>query len=291
MTTGPLTPPASSPTALIAEDEPLLAQALAAELATAWPELRIVATVGDGLSAVQRALELRPQVLFFDIRMPGQDGLDAAAQLADEWPPELALPALVFVTAYDQYAIQAFERAAVDYLLKPVQTQRLVQTVQRVRQRLDAHPQAQSAVEPELMARLRALLASGHAATMSPGASGGAVAPLRSIQVSAQVNAQGSAGNTIRMIPVSEVLCFEAADKYVRVLTAQQEHLIRTPLKDLCAQLDPQQFWQIHRSVLVRADAIDTVSRDEAGRQWVALRGLAQRLPVSRLYAHLFRAM
>jgi DNA-binding LytR/AlgR family response regulator len=126
----------TAPRALIAEDEPLLATALQQALAQAWPELQVQATVGDGLSAVRQALALRPEVLFFDIRMPGQSGLDAAAELADAWPADRPFPALVFVTAYDQYAVQAFEAQAVDYLLKPVQTARLQKTMQKVQQTL-----------------------------------------------------------------------------------------------------------------------------------------------------------
>ncbi len=268
----------SHPTALIAEDEPLLAQALQAELARAWPELRIVASVGDGASAVQQALALQPDVLFFDIRMPGMSGLEAAAELAEQWPTSggangRAFPALVFVTAYDQYAVQAFEAQAVDYLLKPVQAQRLQKTVEKLALSL-AKP-AQGAIDFEAtMGQLRGLLSNPTAAPTSP---------LRVIQA--------SVGSTIRMVPIDDVLCFEAADKYVRVVTAEREYLIRTPLKELQEQLDPSVFWQIHRGTIVRALAIDAVTRDEAGKAFVALRGLKEKFVVSRLYAHLFKAM
>ena len=271
-------------TALIAEDEPLLAAALQAELARAWPALQIVAMVGHGAAAVEQTLALRPDVVFMDIRMPGMSGLEAAAELADEWPddgPDAApFPALVFVTAYDQYAVQAFEAQAVDYLLKPVQAARLEKTVQRVQallaQRRDAVPGAttQDPALDQAVEKLRALLAP---------ASSAAPEPLRVIQA--------GVGNQIRLLPVDEVLCFEAADKYVRVLTQDAELLIRTPLKDLLPQLDQSVFWQVHRGTVVRATAVRTVHRDEAGKLSLEVAGLRERVPVSRLYAGRFRAM
>lgn len=273
--------------ALIAEDEPLLAAALQQELARAWPALQVVATVGDGLSAVRQALALQPDVLFFDIRMPGQNGLDAAVELADAWPAQgpsgRPFPALVFVTAYDQYAVQAFEAQAVDYLLKPVQAARLQKTVEKLQLALASR--APAAIDLEAtMAQLRHLLvAPGMAAPASAPAAPPAGAPLTMIQA--------SSGSQIHMVPVADVLYFEAADKYVRVLTAAREYLIRTPLKDLIGQLDTQVFWQIHRSTLVRASSITTVTRDEAGKLHLELAGRPEKLPVSRLYAHLFKAM
>lgn len=260
-------------TALIAEDEPLLAQALQAELARAWPGLGVVAVVGDGASAVREALTRRPGVLFLDIRMPGMDGLEAAAQLADEWPQEEPFPALVFVTAYDQYAVQAFEAQAVDYLLKPVQPARLARTVARVQEALGRRAGNGGGLDAAVE-QLRHLLAPAAPA---------AAAPLRMIQA--------GVGSGIRMVPIDEVLAFEAADKYVRVLTAGHEYLIRTPLKDLQPQLDPAEFWQVHRGTVVRACAIEAVTRDEAGRLNLALRGRPERWGVSRLYAHRFKAM
>ena len=281
-------PAPRAPTALIAEDEPLLASALRTELARAWPELEVIATVGDGLSAVKLALLHRPDVLFFDIQMPGMSGLDAAAELANEWSPgtdRAPFPALVFVTAYDQYAVQAFEAQAMDYLLKPVQTERLHKTVAKLRQavstRVVAMPAAglpDAATDAGLeqtLAQLRSLLAQA-----APKAASSA---LKLIQV--------SVGNSIRMVPLEEVSYFEAADKYVRVLTSEHEYLIRTPLRELLPQLDTQQFWQVHRAIVVRAGAIEAVTRDEAGKLWLQLRGHGERLAVSRLYAHLFKAM
>ena len=299
-----------APRALIAEDEPLLAAALQQELRAAWPELQIAATVGDGLSAVQQSLALQPDVLFFDVRMPGQTGLDAAVALADAWPAHQPFPALVFVTAYDQYAVQAFEAQAVDYLLKPVQSARLQKTVQKLR--LALIQQAQSAInsiansepqapthtqelEPNLQRtvdQLRHLLAQPG---LWPGAEPGAPlapTPLAAPQRPPRLTViQASHGSQIHMVPVGDVLYFEAADKYVRVLTARAEYLIRTPLKELADQLDPQEFWQVHRSTLVRASAIATVVRDELGKLHLNLRGRPERLAVSRLYAHLFKAM
>lgn len=274
-------------TALIAEDEPLLAQALQAELARAWPALRVLATVGDGVSAVAQALQLLPEVLFFDIRMPGQDGLEAAAELADEWPQDTPFPALVFVTAYDQYAVQAFEAQAVDYLLKPVQAARLEKTVSKVQQTLMVR--AQTAIDSgasldTALNQLRQLLA----ATRPAAAGNGSVdkahdGPLRLLQV--------SVGNSIRMVPVEDVIYFEAADKYVRVLTASHEYLIRTPLKELLPQLDNRSFWQIHRGTVVQAGAVATVHRDEAGKLSLSLHGRIEKLAVSRMYSQQFRAM
>ncbi len=263
----------TSITALIAEDEPLLAAALRAELARAWPELRIAAPVGDGASAVRQALALRPQVLFLDIRMPGMTGLEAAAELAEEWPENEPFPALVFVTAYDQYAVQAFEAQAVDYVLKPVVPERLARTVQRVQARLgeQASPVPLAGADDATFERLRALLAAP------------AAPALKVIQA--------GVGSTIRLVPVDEVLVFEAADKYVRVLTGEAELLIRTPLKDLLPQLDGSVFWQVHRGTVVRATAVRTVHRDEAGKLSLEVAGLMERVPVSRLYAGRFRAM
>ena len=270
-------------TALIAEDEPLLAQSLQAELSRAWPELRVLATVGDGVSAVAQALQLKPDVLFFDIRMPGLSGLEAAAALADDWPERQAFPLLVFVTAYDQYAVQAFETQAVDYLLKPVQPKRLQVTIEKLRLALAGRSQAatisgadQNASLEQTLAQLRHLLA----ATSPPAVQGSA---LKVIQV--------SVGSTIRMVAVSDVIYFEAADKYIRVLTTGHEYLIRLPLKELLRQLDMQSFWQIHRGTIVQAAAIDAVHRDESGKLSLSLRGRAERLLVSRLYAQQFRAM
>ena len=279
-------------TALIAEDEPLLAAALKAELARAWPELQVVATAGDGASAVAQALALQPDVLFFDIQMPGMNGLDAAAELLDTWPLEAGskpFPALVFVTAYDQYAVAAFEAQAMDYLLKPVQPARLLKTIQKVQL---AHVNSAQAATKNIvnntisadaqleltLAQLRALL---------PAMSAPPAQPLQMISATLA----GTQGNTLQMVPMADVLYFEAADKYIRVLTANAEFLIRTPLKELLQQLSSQTFWQIHRGTAVRATAIHRVVRDDSGKLTLSLHGRDDKLAVSRLYAHLFKAM
>jgi DNA-binding LytR/AlgR family response regulator len=230
-------------------------------------------------------------VLFFDIRMPGMSGLDAAVALADAWdtagPDARPFPALVFVTAYEQYAVQAFEAQAIDYVLKPVQAARLQKTVSKVQLALASHAQAATNFEATL-AQLRALTlalpvagqAPGNAAAQPPGAPPALLTVI-----------QASVGNHIHMVPIGEVLLLDAADKYVQVFTAQHEYLIRTPLKDLLPQLDAAVFWQIHRGTVVRASQIEVVTRDEAGKLWLQLRGQTQKHPVSRLYAHLFKAM
>ena len=281
--------PETDPRALIAEDEALLAQSLRQMLGQQWPQLQIQAMVTDGLSAAQQALALLPDVLFLDIRMPGQSGLEAAAEVVDNWPDNRPLPAIVFVTAYDQYALAAFEASAMDYVLKPVQAARLAQSVQRLQlwwqQRQQSNTQTQSApacasqqAQQEQQAQLAQLL---QLQTQMLG--GSAVPPLQIIQA--------SMGNQIHMVRVQDIVYLEAADKYLRVLTAGQEYLIRTPLKDLLPQLDAQQFWQVHRGTVVRADAIASVQRDEAARLWLQLRSRPEKLAVSRLYATRFKAM
>jgi len=271
-----------TPTALIAEDEPLLAAALQAELARQWPGLQILASVPDGLRAVSQALALRPAVCFLDIRMPGQSGLEAAQALAEDWPADQAFPLLVFVTAYDQYALAAFEAQAVDYLVKPVDSARLAACVARLQARLAERVAAApsplgqlAALEPTLQ-QLRALL----------GAAGPLATPPARLEV-----IQASVGNVVHMVPVADVLYFEAADKYLRVITADREHLIRLSLRELLPQLDPQQFWQVHRSLVVRAQAITTAVREESGKVILQLRGRPEKLTASRLYAHLFKGM
>ena len=267
--------------ALIAEDEPLLAEGLRAELAALWPELEIAAVVGDGEGAVVQALRHRPDVVFLDIRMPGMSGLEAAQALAEDWPDnEGPFPLLVFVTAYDQYALQAFERAAVDYVLKPVQTVRLEATVQRLQATLAARAGAAPAKELGVVVeRLRGLL----------GATDGGVRPaaesepLRVLQV--------GVGNAIHMVRIDDVVYFEAADKYVRVITASREHLIRTSLRELVPRLDASRFWQIHRGTVVRAESIASAEREESGRVTLKLQGRPERLVVSRLHAHRFKPM
>lgn len=196
------------------------------------------------------------------------------------------MPQLVFVTAYDEYAARAFDAQAIDYVLKPVQPERLQRTVARLKDALELRNSpavpADDALASTLSQWRKLLAAAGGAAAVPAGA-----APLKLIAASEA----GSAGSTVRMVPIDEVQYFEAADKYVRVLTATHEYLIRTPLKQLLPQLDAGVFWQVHRAMVVRSDAIESVHRDEAGKLHLALRGRQERIPVSRLYSHLFRAM
>jgi DNA-binding LytR/AlgR family response regulator len=279
----PIDPEAPWVTALIAEDEPLLAEHLAAELAGVWPQLKLLPICGDGDSAVRAALAERPDVLFLDIRMPGRSGLEAAAAIAEDWPGDDAtLPLLVFVTAYEQHAVDAFDRAAADYLLKPIEPARLALACRRLQALLRQRREAESAgpapgiarIAPDTLEQLRALLATP--------AVGSPAAPLRTLPVAGR-------GDTVHLVPIHEVLYFEAADKYVRVVTAKGEHLIRLSLRQLQDQLDPQEFWQVHRGTLVRAEAVESAVRDEAGKVTLHLRGHPDRLAVSRLYAPRFK--
>lgn len=265
------------PTALIAEDEPLLAQALRADLERLWPELQVVASAADGASALAQALALQPALCVLDIRMPAMSGLEVAQALAEEWPAEgsTPFPLIVFVTAYDQYAVQAFERQAVDYLLKPVQPERLTMCVQRLQRQLATRSAGATPAQAlqDAVEQLRGLLP----ATEPP------AAPLEVIQA--------AVGSTVHLVPLDEVIYFEAADKYVRVVTAEREHLIRLSLRELLPRLDPQRFWQIHRGTVVQVRCVASAQRDEAGKLTVDLRGRAEKLAVSRLYAHRFRGM
>ena len=262
----------SSPSALIAEDEPLLAAGLRDDLAALWPQMRLLATVGDGLQAIAQTLAQRPQVCFFDIRMPGCTGLEAAQAVAEDWPAGVALPLLVFVTAFDDYALQAFEAQAVDYLVKPVDRARLAACVARLQARLASRAPPADALE-QTLGQLRALL--GAAAPSAP----------RLAVIQAQV------GDVVHLVPVEEVIYFEAADKYLRVVTALREHLIRTSLRELLPQLDAQQFWQVHRGTVVQARCVASARREESGKVTLHLRGRTETLTASRLYAHLFKGM
>jgi DNA-binding LytR/AlgR family response regulator len=261
-----------TPRALIAEDEPLLAAGLRADLAAVWPALDVVAMVGDGERAVATALAERPDVCFLDIRMPGQTGLEAAQALAEDWPGGTPFPLLVFVTAYEAHALAAFEAQAVDYLVKPVDRPRLAACVARLQRRLADRAPAPQALE-QALGQLRGLL----------GAPAAAAPRLEVIQA--------QSGNLVHLVPVDEVVYFEAADKYVRVLTADGEHLIRTSLKELLPQLDPARFWQVHRGTVVQARCIASARRDDSGKVFLALRQRPETLVASRLYAHLFRGM
>jgi len=218
--------------------------------------------------------------------MPGLSGLEAAQAIAEDWPDDAAaLPAIVFVTAYDQYALQAFEHSAVDYVLKPVQPDRLAQTCARVQAVLKTR--SSTGQSPSHAAALEATLGQLRHLLGAPGLVSGAVAvagPKLSV-------IQASVGNAVHLVPIGDVLYFEAADKYVRVITAEREYLIRTALRELIPQLDETRFWQVHRGIVVRADAVATAVRDDTGKVHLSLRGHKDKLVASRLYAHLFKAM
>ena len=245
-------------TALIADDEPHLAQYLKAQLAQAWPELDVVRVAANGVEAAQAIAELEPDVAFLDIQMPGLTGLEVAQGIEGR-------TRVVFVTAYDQYAIEAFEARAVDYLLKPLKAERLAACVARLRE-------APATGDGALAETLKRLLP---AAAAQP--------RLRFIRA--------AQGELMHQIPVVDVLFFHADDKYTIVQTATAEHLIRTPIFELAGQLDPEVFWQVHRSTIINLDHLAGTRRDEQSRLFVRVRGHGRELPVSRAYVHLFKAM
>ncbi len=267
-------------TALIAEDEPLLLASLRKQLREAWPDLRIVAEATDGEQAVALALETTPDVLFLDIRMPGRTGLAVAEAVVDDWPETTAAPLIVFVTAYDEFALAAFERAAVDYVLKPVTPERIAKTVERLRSRVEARTDARApTLSPDHLAALVGTL-------QSIGSTAGAAldrAPLDVLQV--------GHGNTVTMVPVGDVRFFEATDKYVAVHAGGPEGLIRMSMRELVARLDPRAFVQVHRGVIVARSQIAAAVRDDLGRVVLKLRDSPRELNVSRAFAHLFRPM
>ena len=263
-------------TCIVAEDEALLRHALVAELQRAWPSLRIVAECEDGASAVEALAEHQPDVAFLDIRMPGLTGVEAARQIAQlDIGADEMLPEVVFITAYDQYAVEAFEQGVIDYVLKPAERERLQLTVQRIQDRLARRGTPDEVGSAPLQQLLHQL-----GARLNPGA-----APQNLQWIQANV------GSTIQMIPVADVLFFISDEKYTRVQTAQVEALIRKPIKELVDELDPQLFWQIHRSTLVNVKAIGDVTRDFRGRQIVQVRGHPEKLEVSRSYTGLFKGM
>ncbi len=273
-----------APRAVIADDERLMREQLRARLAEAWPELQVVAEARNGLEAVAMVQEHRPDVVFLDIRMPGATGVEAARQIAQLPPPEdgdgdddTLVPEIVFITAYDQYAVEAFEQGVADYVLKPAERERLALTVQRIRQRLAARRDGSvdAPPGPHLQALLHQL-----SARLNPGQ-----APQYLQWIQATV------GQSIQMIPVEDVLFFISDEKYTRVQTAQVEALIRKPIKELVDELDPRLFWQIHRSTLVAVKAIAGVTRDFRGRQIVSVKGHGEKLEVSRSYTGLFKGM
>ena len=250
-------PPGSQVSALIAEDEPMLRAQLRSRLALSWPELIIAAEAENGEQALALCAELEPEIVFLDIRMPVKDGLEVAQAIGDRCH-------VVFVTAYDEYAVTAFEQGAVDYVLKPVTPDRMAKVVERLKQRVAGAPADLTSVLQQLAAR------EGNG-------------PLRWIRA--------SLGPSMRLIAVDDVTYFQAEDKYTRVVTADGEALIRKTIKELGAQLDPECFWQVHRATIVNLRAIARVDRDYRDQPSIVLKGRPEALTVSRTFAHLFKAM
>ncbi|HEV3018281.1 MAG TPA: LytTR family DNA-binding domain-containing protein [Burkholderiaceae bacterium] len=255
----------AAPRAILADDERLLREQLRARLAEVWPELEIVAEAKNGQEAVELVQQLRPDLAFLDIRMPGLTGVEAARAIGNACH-------IVFVTAYGEFAIEAFEQGAVDYVLKPAEAARLQLTVQRLKQRLQAPPPDLGALLDQLARKLET------------------VATAQRGQPHLQW-VQAAIGQQLRMIPVGEILFFVSDEKYTRVQTEGYEALIRVPIRELIDQLDPEQFWQIHRSTIVNVHAISGVVRDFRGRQLVTFKNHAEKLEVSRSFTHLFRQM
>ncbi|MBC3871249.1 LytR/AlgR family response regulator transcription factor [Undibacterium oligocarboniphilum] len=251
------------PTAILADDERLMRDQLRSRLEQVWPELTILDEAKNGNEAIQLVEQHRPNLVFLDIRMPIKTGLEAAKEIGNK-------AHIVFITAYDQYAIEAFDHGAVDYVLKPADADRLTKTVERLKSRL--HSQTQ----PADMSTLLSQLAKQMGMSQKP-------VYLQWIQA--------SIGQELRLIPVEEILFFQSDEKYTRVQTASYEALIRKPVRDLAEELDPALFWQIHRSTLVNAKSISGVVRDLRGRHLVQVKGMNEKLEVSRSFVHLFKQM
>ena len=270
-------------TAMLVDDEAPMRDYLRASLLKTWPELQIVGEAANGIAALEQAEILSPDIIFLDIRMPGKNGIEAAVQLAER-------AQLVFVTAYNEYAVEAFERGAVDYLLKPVELDRLQQTVDRLKQRVQEkrsqfaatsavpsplpHSQIHQSDQTQQMKQMLEQLMQKQSPQREY---------LRWIQA--------SVGNALRMISTKEILFFRSDEKYTLVQTEQAEYLIRKSLKELEDELDPREFWRIHRSTLVSVSAIAEVTRDFRGKQMLGLKGRAEKLEVSRNHTHLFQQM
>ena len=249
------------PTAILAEDEPILRTQLETKLKKLWPELEIIASVEDGAAALEALEDRAPDFMFLDIQMPEMTGVEVARHVGNR-------AHVVFVTAYDQYAIQAFETGAVDYILKPYSDERLAVSVERLKQKLASPPPDLQAIVSQLATQLRG---------------GAGKEKLQWIKA--------SFGQNLRLIPVADVLFFQSDEKYTRVVTAEAEALIKTPIRELLDGLDPEVFWQIHRSTLINVNAIAGVTRDFRGQAHVKIRGKDESLTVSRIYSHLFRQM
>jgi len=259
------------PTAVLAEDEPILLAQLKAKLARQWPDLNVVAAVGDGETALEAITEHQPDLAFLDIQMPEMTGIEVARHLAQHSRRSPLRTHIVFVTAYDQYAVEAFEAGAIDYVLKPYSDERLDATVQRMKNRLAMQPAAPAQDLDALLQRIAQKLIPGHAGRLT--------------WIKATI------GSNLRLIPVEDVLFFQSDEKYTCVATAELEALIKTPIKELLEGLDPDKFWQIHRSTIVNVKAIDAVTRDFRGQAQVKVKGRKEILTVSRPFSHLFKQM
>ncbi len=274
-------------TAMIVDDEAPMRDYLRSKLKKIWPDLQIVAEAANGIVAIEEAQLHQPDIIFLDIRMPGKNGIEAATQLAQQ-----AL--IIFVTAYDEYAVQAFERGAMDYLLKPIDNDRLQQTCLRLQQRIE---EKQLHKNSQLSSHINQVT---NSSKLSESTSRSKqveqlLTQLMQHQQSQQRDylrwIQASVGNTLRMISTKEILFFKSDEKYTLVQTEQAEFLIRKTLKELEDELDPKEFWRIHRSTLVRVSAVAEVTRDFRGRQMLGLKGSSEKLEVSRNHTHLFQQM
>jgi len=307
----------AAPTALVADDEPLLRDSLVRALAQAWPELQVLGQARNGREAVEKFEQLRPDIVFLDVHMPGLNGVEAARQLARR-------AHIVFVTAYEQYAVQAFEQGALDYLVKPIDEARLADTVARLKQRLaeqrsvQAHapalepaenaasaaspggdapsvlpPAALEAVIQQLLTRLQqSPRAEPTVVTAAPGASDPVAGAGASVAQPAYLQwIRASVGASLKLIPVDEIIYLRSDEKYTLVVWPEGEALIRTPIRELMEQIDPQRFAQVHRSVVVNLHAISHVTRGPNETADVHLKDRPEVLPVSRSYLHLFRQM
>ena len=246
------------PGAVIADDEPLLRAGLMAALAQAWPELEILAEAANGAEAVHAVREHQPELVFLDIEMPAMNGLEAARAIGEQ-------AHVVFVTAYDRYAVEAFERGAVDYVLKPAAVERLVETVKRLKARMGTPAPALDSLIGELARRI------------APGAD-----RLQWLQA--------SLGSTLKLINVDDVVYFQSDTKYTRVVTRESEALVKKTLRELASELDPRHFWQVHRGTIVNIRAIASVASDDTGRREISLQDRPEKLEVSRTFAHLFKS-
>jgi DNA-binding LytR/AlgR family response regulator len=256
-----MNPTVVQPAAIIADDEPLLADQLRRKLARHWPELDVRAIVGSGRAAIDAIAEHQPHVCFLDIRMPGLNGIDAAKRIG-------ATTRIVFVTAYNEYAVDAFDRGAVDYLLKPVSDDRIAATVERLKRTLSQPPVDVSALVSALASKMHGSPTTEHLSWIRAGI-----------------------GDTVRLIAIEDVLFFQAGDKYTRVVTRQGDAWIRTSIKELASALDPSRFWQVHRSTLVNVREIEAIERTQRDSGELKLKNYPEKLDVSRSYLHLFRQM